>query len=188
LEPDVISPRGLHAEDDAVVYLDKFPREVALATAIMVEACLAAAWYAKQIVMIERRSRRKVFAITPEDFRWLRKVATMVPLGVLHDDEAMRHIINLLADFPHDKAWWIAHSVTKWAEFYFRLKETPKSASVSVEGVQIRKAAARRLADAGCTMHEIAAITGHASLSEIQRYTKAADQKRLALSAMEKAK
>jgi integrase len=52
----------------------------------------------------------------------------------------------------------------------------------------LRKAAARRLAEAGCTMHEIAAITGHASLSEIQRHTRAADQKRLALSAMEKAK
>jgi integrase len=48
--------------------------------------------------------------------------------------------------------------------------------------------AARRLAEAGCTMHEIAAITGHASLNEVQRYTKAADQKRLALPAMEKAK
>jgi len=52
----------------------------------------------------------------------------------------------------------------------------------------LRKAAARRLAEAGCTMHEIAAITGHASLSEVQRYTKAADQKRLAWSAMQKAK
>ena len=52
----------------------------------------------------------------------------------------------------------------------------------------LRKAAARRLAEAGCTMHEIAAITGHASLSEIQRYTRAVDQKRLAVSAMEKAK
>jgi integrase len=52
----------------------------------------------------------------------------------------------------------------------------------------LRKAAARRLAEAGCTIHEIAAITGHASLSEVQRYTKAVDQKRLALSAMEKAK
>ena len=52
----------------------------------------------------------------------------------------------------------------------------------------LRKATARRLAEAGCTMHEIAAITGHASLSEVQRYTKAADQKRLALSAMQKAK
>ena len=31
----------------------------------------------------------------------------------------------------------------------------------------LRKAAARRLAEAGCTEHEIAAITGHASLREI---------------------
>ena len=45
-----------------------------------------------------------------------------------------------------------------------------------------------RLPHSGCTTHEIAAITGHASLGEVQRYTKAADQKRLALSAMEKAK
>jgi hypothetical protein len=37
-------------------------------------------------------------------------------------------------------------------------------------------------------VHEIAAITGHASLSEVQRYTKAADQARLARAAMEKTK
>jgi len=52
----------------------------------------------------------------------------------------------------------------------------------------LRKAAARRLAEAGCTEHEIAAITGHASLKEVQRYTKSADQKRLAISAMAKIK
>jgi site-specific recombinase XerD len=50
----------------------------------------------------------------------------------------------------------------------------------------LRKAAARRLAEAGCTAHEIAAITGHASLYEITRYTRAADQKRLAEVAIEK--
>jgi integrase len=50
----------------------------------------------------------------------------------------------------------------------------------------LRKAAARRLAEAGCTAHEIAAVTGHASLREIQRYTKAADQTRLAVAAMDK--
>jgi integrase len=52
----------------------------------------------------------------------------------------------------------------------------------------LRKAAARRLAEAGCTEHEIAAITGHASLREISRYTKAVDQKRLAAAAMGKVK
>ena len=50
----------------------------------------------------------------------------------------------------------------------------------------LRKAAARRLAEAGCTAHEIGAITGHASLSELVRYTRAADQRRLAEAAMAK--
>jgi integrase len=52
----------------------------------------------------------------------------------------------------------------------------------------LRKAAARRLAEAGCTAHEIAAVTGHASLREITNYTKAVDQRRLATAAMDKAK
>jgi integrase len=50
----------------------------------------------------------------------------------------------------------------------------------------LRKAACRRLAEAGCTVHEIAAISGHATLKEIERYTKAADQLRLARAAMER--
>ncbi len=52
----------------------------------------------------------------------------------------------------------------------------------------LRKAAARRLAEHSCSVHEVAAITGHASLREVQRYTKGADQKRLATSAMQKVK
>jgi len=36
------------------------------------------------------------------------------------------------------------------------------------------------------TAHEIAALTGHASLREIERYTRAADQARMARSAMAK--
>jgi integrase len=48
----------------------------------------------------------------------------------------------------------------------------------------LRKAAARRLAEAGASTHEISAITGHRSLNEVSRYTRAADQKRLATSAM----
>jgi integrase len=52
----------------------------------------------------------------------------------------------------------------------------------------LRKAAARRLAEAGCTPHEIAAVTGHASLKEVVRYTRAADGKRLATAAMDKMK
>jgi integrase len=52
----------------------------------------------------------------------------------------------------------------------------------------LRKAAARRLAEAGCTPHEIGAITGHASLAELTRYTRAVDQRRLAETAMAKSR
>jgi tRNA(Leu) C34 or U34 (ribose-2'-O)-methylase TrmL len=46
------------------------------------------------------------------------------------------------------------------------------------------KAAARRLTQAGCSQHETAAITGHASLEELRAYTKAADDKPLAVAVM----
>jgi integrase len=48
----------------------------------------------------------------------------------------------------------------------------------------LRKAAARRLAEAGCSSHQIMAITGHKSLKEVDGYTAAANQRRLAQSAM----
>src|SRR5258708_39533683 len=48
----------------------------------------------------------------------------------------------------------------------------------------MRKAACRRLAEAGCTPHQIQAITGHQNLKEIETYTKAVEQKMLAKAAM----
>jgi integrase len=51
----------------------------------------------------------------------------------------------------------------------------------------LRKAACRRLAEGGCSANEIASISGHASLDEVARYTKAADQARLARNALAKA-
>jgi len=48
----------------------------------------------------------------------------------------------------------------------------------------LRKAAARRLAEAGRSAHEIMAVTGHRTLSEVSRYTAAADQERLAKGAI----
>jgi integrase len=48
----------------------------------------------------------------------------------------------------------------------------------------LRKAALTRLADAGCSTHMIAAISGHLTLKEIQRYTNKADRARLAREAM----
>lgn len=50
----------------------------------------------------------------------------------------------------------------------------------------LRKAAAARLAELGCTDHEIMAITGHQTLKEVARYTAAANRKKLAASGMAK--
>jgi integrase len=51
----------------------------------------------------------------------------------------------------------------------------------------LRKAACRRLAEAGCSGNEIMAISGHVTMKELVRYTAAADQARLARNAMTKA-
>ena len=43
----------------------------------------------------------------------------------------------------------------------------------------LRYTAAARLAEAGCSLKEIASITGHKSLGMIGKYSRGADQKRL---------
>jgi integrase len=50
----------------------------------------------------------------------------------------------------------------------------------------LKKGGMRRLAEAGGTSHELMAISGHKTLSEVERYTKDADRKRLATSGMAK--
>jgi integrase len=52
----------------------------------------------------------------------------------------------------------------------------------------LRKAGIRRLAEHGATTKEIAAMSGHRSLREIERYTAAADQRKLAKQAVRKLK
>lgn len=44
----------------------------------------------------------------------------------------------------------------------------------------LRKAAGRRMAEAGCSAKQIAAVLGHTTLTEVERYTRDADQATLA--------
>jgi integrase len=48
----------------------------------------------------------------------------------------------------------------------------------------LRKAAGRRLAEAGCSSRELMAVLGHKTLAEAERYTREADQVRLATAAV----
>jgi integrase len=50
----------------------------------------------------------------------------------------------------------------------------------------LRKAACVRLAEAGCTEHEIMSFSGHLSLAEVARYTKEANRAKMAVSAAAK--
>lgn len=50
----------------------------------------------------------------------------------------------------------------------------------------LRGNAATMLAEAGCTIHEIASVTGHKALQNVQRYTRKVDQRKLAQEAMRK--
>jgi integrase len=50
----------------------------------------------------------------------------------------------------------------------------------------LRRAVARRLAEAGCSNQEIKATTGHETEAEVTRHSKAADQKIMAQHAMGK--
>jgi integrase len=91
------------------------------------------------------------------------------------------HVVFLLNE--HGRAF-TAHAFSKWFVKQCRRAGLPKG--LSAHG--LRKAACRRLADAQCTVHEIAAVSGHASLREVERYTKAADRIRLARSAVDRLK
>ena len=48
----------------------------------------------------------------------------------------------------------------------------------------LRKTAARRLADAGCSEEEIKAVTGHTTSRMVAHYTKAADKRKRASAAI----
>jgi len=65
-------------------------------------------------------------------------------------------------------------------------KWTDKAGLPDCSAHGLRKACARRLAEAGATPHEIMSITGHKTLAEVERYTRAFGREGLADSAMEK--
>jgi integrase len=71
---------------------------------------------------------------------------------------------------------------------YFRDRCREAGLPVGLSAHGLRKAMCRRLAEAGCSANEIASISGHQTLSEVERYTKAADQQRMAQAALERLK
>lgn len=93
--------------------------------------------------------------------------------------DAWPRVASTILTNARDRPWKpddLSHSMHK------ALLRIGLSDDLNVHG--LRKLAAAELADAGCSVHEIAAITGHRSLSMVQLYTKSADQERLASAAI----
>jgi integrase len=131
------------------------------------------------VVRMGRQHIRDGFVSVRQD-----KTGTMLELPVIPELEA------IISQTPSDHLTFLTTPAGKpltasGFSYWFR-QECNAAGLPHCAAHGLRKAAARRLAEAGCTAHEIAAITGHASLREIVRYTKAADQKQLARSAMRK--
>jgi integrase len=94
-------------------------------------------------------------------------------LKAVIDAVPSQHLTLLISDTgkPFASAMTFSHAMNRWA----------KQAGLSgcpLHG--LRKACCRRLAEAGCSTQEIMAISGHRSLSEVERYTRAADQRHMA--------
>jgi integrase len=97
-------------------------------------------------------------------------------LAAALDATPSKHLTFLVTE---DGKPFEAMAFTKW---FRRCCDAAGLSGYSAHG--LRKAACRRLAEAGCSANEIAAISGHASLREVERYTRAADQARMARNAM----
>lgn len=68
--------------------------------------------------------------------------------------------------------------------FYNWFIDRAREAGVSKSPHGLRKAAARRVAEGGGTVHQVKSLTGHRTLSEVQRYTEQVQQENMARTAV----
>lgn len=105
-----------------------------------------------------------------------------------------QHILDELDRWKAEKAsLHILHPMHKtgvrWQPFTFRHAFRKAMAGAGLDGQGLvfhglRATAAAHLAEAGCSTHEIAAITGHRTLAMVQKYSQGAEQKRRATAAI----
>lgn len=121
--------------------------------------------------------RKDVLAITQQKTGQNVYIPLHPDLKALLDRLPLTNLTFLMT--AHGKPF-VAAGFTNW--FHDMVKEAGLPAGLSPHGLS--KATCRRLAEAGCSAHEIMAISGHRSLAEVTRYTVAARRKDLAARAM----
>jgi len=167
-------------------------------------------WSEEELLQFEARHpvgspARLVFALALYTGQ---RAADLVPMGRQHVRDGKIHIVqkktkkalaipihpNLQAIIDATPSGHLTFIVSDWGKPFasaqslsFRVRTWVREAGLKgcpLHG--LRKASCRRLAEAGCTVHQIAAISGHKSILEVQRYTSAVDQTKLAEEAMAK--
>ena len=99
-----------------------------------------------------------------------------IPLG--------REVVDALS---RNKSVWMLGK--QWRPGYLSSVVGTKLNKLGYDGLTfhgLRKVAASRMAESGCTVEELAAITGHKTLAVVQHYIRGADQARLARNAFAK--
>lgn len=99
--------------------------------------------------------------------------ALRIELNRWRKDRTSTRILTTARGLP-----WVAQHMSMMLPRWLERIGMPDAKGLNVHG--LRKLAAASLADAGCSTHEIMAITGHRTLAMVQHYTKTADQVRLA--------
>ena len=90
-------------------------------------------------------------------------------------------------DDPHHARYDAVHAFTA-SPAACGTPSTPPDLPLDCQPHGLRKAAGRRLAEAGCSSRELMAMPGHKTLAEAERYTREADQARLASAAVARLK
>jgi len=110
---------------------------------------------------------------------WIPCHATLkAELKVWHRDAEVTSILSRLNGQPYTSGQQFSSAVCH------ELRKFPELEGCRAHG--LRKSAAALLAEAGCSTLEIAAITGHSTLKELERYTREADQRTRATAAIRK--
>jgi integrase len=179
----VAMPRssGFHSwtEDEIVAFQSTYP--VGTKERLALELLLGTALRAADVVKVGRghvRNGTLSMSTTSKTGAPLVVPVTTELAAAINAAAPSEAMVFLLNERGHP---FTAKAFGKW---FTKAAEQAGLRGVSPHG--LRKAACRRLAEAGCSANEIAAISGHASLREVARYTKAADQAKLARSAMNK--
>ncbi len=134
-------------------------------------------------IVTRGRDGKKIVRFRPEK--------TKMSTGIYLEIPVLPPLARVLETIPNDAEVFLttkrSRKPFKLAYFTNWFIQTCRKAGLP-EGLSIhglRKALCRRMAEAGCTVNEIMAVSGHTTLACVQIYTKKAERPRMAVTAMD---